>query len=150
MPCATAVCLVCRYFAACFNVSISWLVGGMHKACGLAHGQCTLDMFLERVFWNGASTLKQHFVLPKNGSKYYLKYTFLVFPVLGIFGLGTSLVYTTCGVAFVASVTGARWRCPKTLHAHKHCTHVIQNNNLLLQIASNKHARVQRGMKGKA
>ena len=43
-------------------------------------------------FWNGASTLKQHFVLPKNGSKYYLKYTFLVFPVLGIFGLGTSLV----------------------------------------------------------
>ena len=43
-------------------------------------------------FWNGASTLKQHFVLPKNGSKYYLKYTFLVFPVLGIFGLRTSLV----------------------------------------------------------
>ena len=42
-------------------------------------------------FSNGASTLKQHFVLPKNGSKYYLKYTFLVFPVLGIFGLGTSL-----------------------------------------------------------
>ena len=42
-------------------------------------------------FWNGASTLKQHFVLPRNGSKYYLKYTFLVFPVLGIFGLGTSL-----------------------------------------------------------
>ena len=45
-------------------------------------------------FWNGASTLKQYFVLPKNGSKYYLKYTFLVFPVLGIFGLGTSLAMT--------------------------------------------------------
>ena len=42
-------------------------------------------------FWNDASTLKQHFVLHKNGSKYYLKYTFLVFPVLGIFGFGTSL-----------------------------------------------------------
>ena len=42
MPCATVVCLVCRYFAACFNVSISWLGGGMHEACGLAHGQCTL------------------------------------------------------------------------------------------------------------
>ena len=46
-------------------------------------------------FSNGASTLKQHFVLPKNGSKYYLKYTFLVFPVLGIFGLGTSLAAAT-------------------------------------------------------
>ena len=46
-------------------------------------------------FWNGASTLKQHFDLPKNGSKYYLKYTFLVFPVLGVFVLGTSLDQTT-------------------------------------------------------
>ena len=43
-------------------------------------------------FWNGPSSLKQYFVLPKNGSKYYLKYTFLVFPVLGILGLGTSLM----------------------------------------------------------
>ena len=43
-------------------------------------------------FWNGISTLKQYFVLPKNGSKYYLKYTFLAFPVLGVWGLGTSLV----------------------------------------------------------
>ena len=46
-------------------------------------------------FWNGPSSLKQYFVLPKNGSKYYLKYTFLVFPVLGILGLGTSLVLTS-------------------------------------------------------
>ena len=30
--------------------------------------------------------------MPKNESKYYLKYTFLVFPVLGIFGFGTSLL----------------------------------------------------------
>ena len=43
-------------------------------------------------FWNGASTLKQYFVLSKNGSKYYLKYTFLAFPVLGSLGLGTPLV----------------------------------------------------------
>ena len=43
-------------------------------------------------FGNGTSSLKQCFVLPKNGSKYYLKYTFLAFPVLGILGLGTSLV----------------------------------------------------------
>ena len=57
--------------------------------------------------------------------------------------LGTRPVYTACGVAFVASVTGAGWRCPKTLYAHKQCTRVIQNNNLLLQIASNKHARLQ-------
>ena len=42
-------------------------------------------------FWNGASTLKQYFVLPKNGSKYYLKYTFFIFPVLGILGLGAPL-----------------------------------------------------------
>ena len=42
-------------------------------------------------FWNGASALNQYFVLPKNGSKYYLKYTFLTFPVLGILGLGTPL-----------------------------------------------------------
>ena len=42
-------------------------------------------------FWNGASALKQYFVLPKNGSKYYLKYTFFAFPVLGILGLVTPL-----------------------------------------------------------
>ena len=42
-------------------------------------------------FWNGPISLKQYFVLPKNGSKYYLNYTFLAFPVLGILGLGTSL-----------------------------------------------------------
>ena len=43
-------------------------------------------------FWNGASTLKQYFVLPKIGSKYYLKYSFLAFPVLGVLGLGTPLM----------------------------------------------------------
>ena len=42
-------------------------------------------------FWNGTSTLKQYFVLSKNGSKYYLKYTFLAFPVLGILGPSTPL-----------------------------------------------------------
>ena len=47
VPCATAVCLVCRYFVACFNVSISWLGGGhargmwlgtqrVYAACGVA------------------------------------------------------------------------------------------------------------------
>ena len=46
VPCATTVCLVCCYFAACFNVSISWLDGGMHEACDLAHGQC-----IPRVAW---------------------------------------------------------------------------------------------------
>ena len=64
--------------------------------------------------------------------------------------LVTRRVYIACGVAFVAGVTGAGWRCPKTLDAHKQCTGAIGNNNLLLQIASNKHARLQRGMKGKA
>ena len=57
-------------------------------------------------FWNGASTLKQYLVLPKNGSKYYLKYTFLAFPVLGILGLSTPLVLYICiiyeGVSIVA------------------------------------------------
>ena len=33
--------------------------------------------------------------------------------------LGTQPVYAVCGVAFVAGVTGAGWRCPKTLYAHK-------------------------------
>ena len=42
-------------------------------------------------FWKGASTLKQYFVSPKNGSKYYPKYTLLSFPVLGILGFGTPL-----------------------------------------------------------
>ena len=50
-------------------------------------------------------------------------------------------VCATCGMAFVAGVTGAGWRCPKTLYAHKQRTRAIQNNNLLLQIASNKHVR---------
>ena len=43
-------------------------------------------------FCNGASNLKQYFVLPKNGSKDYVKYTFLAFLVLGVLGLGTPLV----------------------------------------------------------
>ena len=63
---------------------------------------------------------------------------------------GTQLVCATCGVAFVASVTGARWHCPKTLYANKQHTCAIRNNNLLLQIASNKHTRLQRCMKGNA
>ena len=62
--------------------------------------------------------------------------------------LGTRLVYTTCGVAFVPGVTNAAWCCPKT-YACKQRNGVIQNNTLLLQIASNKHGPV-RGMKRKA
>ena len=62
--------------------------------------------------------------------------------------LGTRPMYAVCGVAFVAGVTGAGWRCPKTLYAHKQCTGAIRKNNLLLQISSNKCARLQ-GMKGK-
>ena len=62
--------------------------------------------------------------------------------------LGTWSVYAACGVAFVAGVTGAGWRCPKTLYARKQRSGAIQNNNLLLQIASNKDARLQ-GMKGR-
>ena len=46
-------------------------------------------------FSNGDSTLKHYFVLPNNWSKYYLKYTFLAFPVLVILGFGTPLVSTT-------------------------------------------------------
>ena len=62
--------------------------------------------------------------------------------------LGTRPVYATCGVAFVPGVTSAAWCCPKT-YARKQRNGVIQNNTLLLQIASNNHALV-RGMKGKA
>ena len=64
--------------------------------------------------------------------------------------LGTRPVYAMCGVVFVPIVTGAGWRCPKTLYIHKQRTRAIRNNNLLLQIASNKHAHLQQGMKGKA
>ena len=56
------------------------------------------------VFWNGPSSLKQYFALPKNGSKYYLKYTFLVFPVLGILGLGTSLAGSPSLTTMTSSV----------------------------------------------
>ena len=57
--------------------------------------------------------------------------------------LSMRLVYATCGVAFISSVTGARWRCPKTCYIHKQLTRTIQNSNFLLQITSNKHARLQ-------
>ena len=53
-------------------------------------------------FWNGPSSLKQYFVLSKNGAKYYLKYTFLAFPVLGILGLGTPLLPITGQHSIVA------------------------------------------------
>ena len=39
--------------------------------------------------------------------------------------LGTQPVYAACGVAFVADVTGAGWRCPKTLYAGKQCSGAI-------------------------
>ena len=64
-------------------------------------------------FWNGTSALKQYFVLPKNGSKYYLKYTLLVFPVLGILGLGTPLLRTRCGNNEVGE------RCPRWHKAYQ-------------------------------
>ena len=63
------------------------------------------------VFWNDPSSLKQYFVLPKNGSKYYLKYTFLVFPVLGILGLGTSLVDTLLGHSGVVLIVDRILEC---------------------------------------
>ena len=46
-------------------------------------------------FGDGTSTLKQYFVLLKSGSKYYLKYKFLAFPILEILGLSTPLVPST-------------------------------------------------------
>ena len=58
----------------------------------IASSQMTVRGVPRTGFWNGASTLKQCFVFPKNGSKYYLKYTFLAFPVLGILVLGTPLM----------------------------------------------------------
>ena len=42
--------------------------------------------------------------------------------------LGTRPVYAACGVAFIAGVSGAGWRCLKTLYAHKQCTRAIWNN----------------------
>ena len=50
--------------------------------------------------------------------------------------LGTRPMYAACGVAFGAGVTGAGWRCPKTLYARKQCNGVIRNNTLLLQTNS--------------
>lgn len=45
-------------------------------------------------FWDSASTLKQYFAWPKNGSEYYFKYIAFAFPVFQILGLGTSLTGT--------------------------------------------------------
>ena len=45
-------------------------------------------------FLNGASTLKQYFVLPLNGLEYYLMYTFKVVHVLWILDPGTYLHLT--------------------------------------------------------
>ena len=64
-------------------------------------------------FWNGGSTLKQYFVLPKNGSKYYLKYTFLIFPVLGILCLGTPLMTTVEGCWVTMTMLESNSRNPK-------------------------------------
>ena len=70
-------------------------------------------------FGNGVSTLKQYFVLPKNGSKYYLKYTFFVFPVLGILGLGTSLLATYQAACLVqARGHPAHWNIHKCYKVH--------------------------------
>ena len=43
-------------------------------------------------FLNGASNLKQYFVLPLNGSKYCFMYTFKAIHVLGVFDPSTSLM----------------------------------------------------------
>ena len=64
------------------------LWGGPARSSPLYHYIPAKDVF-GTVFSHSASTLKQCFVLPKNTSKYYHKYTFLAFPVLGILGLGT-------------------------------------------------------------
>ena len=106
MPCAGAVCIICREFAECADVSICWFCTFDYAGCAWAwtsHAPKYMPSrdFPGTGFWNGASALKQYFVLPKNGSKYYLKCTFLVFPVLGILGLDTPLVpsvhHVCCG-----------------------------------------------------
>ena len=75
--------------------------------------------------WNGAGTLKQCFILPKNGSKHYLKYTFLAFPVLGILGLRTPLV---CCL-FACNDFGQHNPSLPT-HATKATTHVAYNRHV--------------------
>ena len=70
-------------------------------------------------FWNGSSTLKQYFVFPKNESKYYLKQTFLAFPVLGILGLGTPLVEAHINVRKIQAVhLGIKSFLPKASGTH--------------------------------
>lgn len=60
--------------------------GYVMEWCKRFNETCSFNGFL-----NNISTIKQHFALPLNESKYYLKYTSKAAHILGILEPGTSL-----------------------------------------------------------
>ena len=66
----------------CNKFTMSWAKCSLSLPRGFGRSECLADEERNLLgsrgapgmgFWYGASTLKQYFVLPKNGSKHYLK-----------------------------------------------------------------------------
>ena len=117
---ASAACVTADKCGVLLMMTQCGLCTGMDEACTLVRALCNSNV--SRVSSLCSMFQCFHFLVGRGHAQ-------------GI-RLGTWPVYAACGVAFVAGVTGAGWRCPKTLYARKQCNGVIRNNILLLQRTS--------------
>ena len=100
---AFASCVTADKCSVLLIMTQHWLCTGMDEACALVLALCNSSVscvsLLSRMFHCF------HFLVGRGHAR-------------GM-RLGTRPVYAARGVAFVASVTGAGWCCPKTLYARK-------------------------------
>ena len=122
---ASAACVPTDKCSVVLMMTQRWLCTGMDEARALVCALCNRSVSRVSLFCSMFQCF--HFLVGRGHAR-------------GM-RLGTRPVYAACGVAFVSGVISAAWCCPKT-YARKQHNGLIQNNTLLLQIASNKHAPV--------
>ena len=100
---ASAACVTANKCCVLFFISLHLLCTGIDEARALVHALCNSNVSCVSLLYSMFQCF--HFLVGRGHAR-------------GM-QLGTQPVYAACGVAFVASVTGARWRCPKTLYVRK-------------------------------
>ena len=100
---AFAACVTTDKCSVLLMMTQHWLCTGMDKACALVLALCNSSVSCVSLLSSMFHCF--HFLVGWGHAR-------------GM-RLGTRPVYAACGVAFIASVTGAGWCCPKTLYARK-------------------------------
>ena len=100
---AFAACVTADKCSVLLMMTQHWLCTGMDEACALVLALCNSSVSCVSLLSSMFHCF--HFLVGRGHAR-------------GM-RLGTRPVYAACGVAFIASVTGAGWCCPKTLYARK-------------------------------